>query len=70
MAITQEIINVNGMSCGHCTAAVEKALKSLTGVQQAVADLNAKTVTVTYNPGEISREMIEKTIVEEGYQVV
>lgn len=70
MAITQEKINVNGMSCGHCTAAVEKALQALTGVEKAVADLAGKNVVITYDPGQVSKEEMIKTIEEEGYQVV
>ncbi|MBQ9163065.1 MAG: heavy-metal-associated domain-containing protein [Clostridia bacterium] len=38
---------VNGMSCSHCTARVEKALTEIKGVKSAKADLEAKTVTVT-----------------------
>lgn len=70
MAITQEKINVDGMSCGHCTAAVEKALQALAGVEKAVADLAGKNVVVTYDPGQVSKEEMIRTIEEEGYQVV
>ena len=37
---------VNGMSCSHCTARVEKALCEIKGVKSAKADLDAKSVTV------------------------
>ncbi|MBM7855304.1 copper ion binding protein [Desulfohalotomaculum tongense] len=70
MAVTEEKINVQGMSCGHCTAAVEKALTALPGVEKAVADLEEKNVTVTYDPGQTSRDDIVKAIEEEGYEVV
>lgn len=70
MAITQGKINVNGMSCGHCTVAVEKALQALAGVEKAVADLTGKNVVVTYDPGQVSKEEMIKAIEEEGYQVV
>ncbi len=38
---------VEGMACGHCKASVENALKAVSGVAGAVADLDAKTATVT-----------------------
>ncbi|MBO8138080.1 MAG: heavy-metal-associated domain-containing protein [Desulfotomaculum sp.] len=67
--MTEEKIKVNGMSCGHCTAAVEKALRALPGVEKAAANLEEKSVTVTYDPGKTSREGIIKAIEEEGYEV-
>ena len=41
------VIKVNGMMCGHCKAHVETACKGVPGVTDAVADLDAKNVTVT-----------------------
>lgn len=38
--------SVEGMSCSHCTARVEKALSEIKGVKSAKADLEAKSVTV------------------------
>ncbi len=70
MAVIEEKINVNGMSCGHCTAAVERALKALPGVEKAKASLEDKNVTVTYDPGKTSRSDIKKAIEEEGYEVL
>jgi copper chaperone len=62
-------LQVDGMSCGHCKAAVEKALKELAGVQGAEADLAAKTVTVTYDPGRVGREALAEAIADAGYEV-
>ncbi len=40
MAQTSEIvIKIEGMSCGHCKAAVEKALEEVAGVTSAVVNL-------------------------------
>lgn len=38
-------LNVSGMTCGHCRAAVEKAILQAGG--QATVDLTAGTVAVT-----------------------
>ena len=40
-------LKIEGMTCGHCTASVEKALRAVPGVSEAKADLAAKTATVT-----------------------
>lgn len=38
-------IKVKGMSCGHCAAAVTKALQSLPGVSEVQVDLAGGRVT-------------------------
>lgn len=62
-------LRVDGMSCGHCKAAVEKALKGLDGIQEAEADIAAKTVTVTYDAGKISRDDLAEAVADAGYEV-
>lgn len=42
----KKTIKVNGMSCGHCKASVEKALMAVDGVESACADLEAKSASV------------------------
>lgn len=60
---------VDGMSCGHCKAAVEKALKGLSGVLDAEADLAGKNVTVTYDANKVNRETLAGSITDAGYEV-
>jgi copper chaperone len=69
MAMDKIILNVDGMSCGHCKAAVEKALKGLEGVQTAEADLAAKTVQVTYDAKIVNRDTIAAAVTDAGYEV-
>ena len=61
------VIGVGGMMCGHCTAAVEKACLSVPGVESAVADLDAKNVTIV---GNADVEAIKKAIQEEDYDIL
>ena len=42
----ETVIYVNGMMCPHCQARVESVCKAVAGVEDAVVDLKAKTVTV------------------------
>ncbi|MFX4260680.1 heavy-metal-associated domain-containing protein [Pelotomaculum propionicicum] len=62
-------LHVEGMSCGHCKAAVEKALKELAGVLGAEADVAAKTVAVTYDPGKVGRDDLAGAVAGAGYEV-
>lgn len=68
--IKQVVFRVDGMSCGHCKMTVEKVLVATPGVRDAVVDLNAKTVKVTYVDDKTTLEKMEQAIVGAGYEVV
>lgn len=70
MALEKTVINVEGMSCDHCRMSVEKALKTLNGVQSATVDLETKTATVIYDPGQISTADFKLAVTQAGYEVV
>lgn len=61
------VIIVEGMMCVHCKATVEKVCKTVPGVENAVVDLQKKTVTITGN-GDI--EQLKQAITDAGYEVV
>lgn len=64
----KKIININGMSCGHCQARVEKALNNLEGVEAKV-ELKKNRAVVTLKQ-DISDQTLTDTVVEAGYEVV
>lgn len=61
------IVNVEGMSCEHCKANVEKTLNSLDFVEKAEVDLKNKVAEVTYYD-LANEEVIENAINEAGYE--
>ncbi|MDR1604991.1 MAG: cation transporter [Gracilibacteraceae bacterium] len=63
-----KIIQIEGMSCSHCQAAVENALNAIDGVQAEV-DLAAGTATVTLTR-EVSDETLRQAVEEEDYAVL
>jgi len=65
--VSEMIIHVEGMMCPHCKARVETVCKAVTGVTDAVVDLQEKQVTVQ---GDGSLEEIKKAIIDAGYEVV
>ncbi|MDR1019623.1 MAG: cation transporter [Synergistaceae bacterium] len=67
MSVTKTI-KIEGMSCQHCSAAVEKALSALPGVS-ATVDLDAGTATVVATR-EVSDAELRKAVEEEDYEVV
>lgn len=60
-------LKVNGMMCTHCKATVEKVCKLIPGVEDALVDLKAKTVTIT---GNADRDALAKAITEAGFEVI
>jgi copper ion binding protein len=60
-------ITVEGMSCSHCSARVEKALNTIDGVQAKVS-LENKTAVVNLSE-EVSDETLKKAVEAAGYEV-
>ncbi|WP_134700720.1 copper chaperone CopZ [Ammoniphilus sp. YIM 78166] len=61
-------LNVEGMSCGHCVAAIEGSLKKELGINAKV-DLAAKTVSVEFDEANVTVEKIKDVIEDQGYDV-
>lgn len=63
-------LHINGMSCSACSAAVERALVSMPGVQSATVGLLQKTAQVTYDPTKILKAQSLVLAVEDcGFEV-
>jgi copper chaperone len=63
----KQTLQVSGMSCSHCVAAVTGALQEI-GVQAQVS-LAEKTVEVDYDTAKHSLTAITAAIEEQGYEV-
>jgi copper chaperone len=61
-------MKIDGMSCGHCVAAVTKALKSVEGVR--IEGVDVGSATLAYDPAATSADRISQAIEDEGYQVL
>ncbi len=58
---------IDGMTCAHCKAAVEKAIGSLPGVSAVEVDLNNKSAAVETD-GSVEMKAIHQAVIESGYQ--
>lgn len=56
------------MSCGHCSARVEKALNNIDGVEAKV-DLEANSAKLTLTK-DVSDETLKTAVDNVGYEVV
>ena len=63
----KKIISIKGMSCGHCAARVENAIRQISGVSAKV-DLAKGHALVTLEK-DISDEILSAAVAEAGYTV-
>jgi len=65
----EAVIPVEGMTCLTCELTIESGLKRLPGVQYADARVTDQTVSVRYDPAQISVNDMVETINKTGYRV-
>lgn len=65
----KKVITINGMSCNHCKAAVEKALSSIDGVSSASVNLAKKSAVVALGH-EVPDQILLDAVKNAGYEPV
>ena len=65
----EKTMKIEGMMCGHCEAAVKKALEGLDGVTEAVVSHENGTAVVKLS-ADVSNEVLKKTVEDKDYTVV
>lgn len=63
------IIKINGMSCGHCSMAVKKALGQIEGVEKVEVNLEEKTATIS-STTSLDINILKEIIDDEGYEFI
>lgn len=58
-------LKIEGMSCGHCVARVEKTLKKLEGVE--VRRVEIGSAEIVYEPGQTPFAQIREALDDAGY---
>ncbi|MFP4662380.1 MAG: heavy metal translocating P-type ATPase [Halanaerobiales bacterium] len=64
------ILNIGGMTCASCSAAVEKALNKAEGVYEANVNIASEKGTVEYDPTVLSRDDFKEIVNNTGYEVI
>jgi len=67
MAKERVTLEITGMSCGHCVAAVKKALAAVPGVGDVEVSLSPPRATVSFDTSMTTVETLTKATAEEGY---
>lgn len=60
-------LRVTGMTCGHCQAKVEQALKGIRGVYSAIVDLQDGEAEVDFNDDALTIQQLMAAIQKAGY---
>jgi copper chaperone CopZ len=70
--MTTTTYKVNGMTCGHCTAAVTEELNKLAGVQEVSIDLNAGGTSAVHvtSDSALDDAAVRDAVDEAGYELV
>lgn len=65
----KKTLSIEGMSCGHCTSRVEKALDALDGVKVISVSLDEKNAVVEHE-SSVTDELLKTTVEDQGYDVI
>jgi len=60
-------LRVTGMTCGHCQAKVEQALKGVSGVYSAIVDLQDGEAEVDFNDDALTTAQLLAAVERAGY---
>lgn len=65
----EKVLNIEGMVCGNCVKHVHKALMDISGIQEAVVELESKTAQVQLSQA-VPDEVLKTAIEDAGYELV
>ncbi len=65
----ERTLKVEGMSCSHCEARVQKALENIDGVEKAVVSHERKTAVVTLTK-DVPNDVLKKAVEAQDYTVL
>ena len=64
----EKTMKIEGMMCGHCEAAVKKALEALDGVNEAIVSHEKGTAVVKLN-ADVADDVLKETVEAKDYKV-
>lgn len=66
--LIKDVISVPGMTCQHCVMTIKRALTMVPGVKGAEANLESKTVYVSFDPSKVELGKLIEAIERVGYE--
>ena len=65
--LTEAGLLISGMNCDKCVARVDKALRSVPGVEMAQVNLKAGQAVVKYDPKSTNPQGLADAVTKAGY---
>lgn len=65
--IMKQKFAINGMSCNHCVATVEKAVNELPGIQKVKVNLKKNEGVVKFDESQINAQQIAEKVTAAGF---
>lgn len=66
----KKTFSIKGMHCASCVRVIERALRKLDGVFDALVNLATEQATVTYDPQRVSTDQLASAVGNVGYQAL
>ncbi len=66
----QQNFKVEGMECAACAAAIERVLSRTAGVEEGVVNLTTNRLSVKYDEGAVSEEVIINKVKKAGFTAI
>ena len=67
MSTNRLVLNVQGMTCGHCKARVERALREVDGVASVEVSLTEHRATIAYDDAKVTASALVAAVEDAGY---
>lgn len=67
--MSEQIVKIKGMTCGHCEGRVTKELLSISGVSSVVASAEKATAVITSDQ-QLTSAQIDSAVAAAGYSVI
>lgn len=65
-----QVLRIRGMTCAACAQRIEKAIRKLSGIEQANVNLASEKLFVEYNAASLPLTTIKETIARLGYEAL
>ena len=63
------LLSIGDMTCAACVGRVERALKKVDGVRDAVVNLATERATISFDPNLTDRQALAEAVEESGYSI-
>ena len=67
--MSEQIVKIKGMTCGHCEGRVTKEVLSIPGVTSVVASAEKATAVITSDQ-QLTSAQIDSAVAAAGYSVI